>query len=142
MAPLAVSVMDSLRQIVGFAGKIDNTGSGFTVTLIVCVLVQPLALVPVIVYVVVAIGLALTCDPVLWFKPALGDHVYVLAPFMFKVTLSPMQRVALDGVALKVGKGFTATVLLIVLLQPLASVPVMVYVVVEVGLAVTVVPVV
>lgn len=47
-----------------------------------------------------------------------------------------------DGLTVMVGKGFTVTVTVFVFTHPFASVPVTVYVVVEVGFAVTVAPVV
>lgn len=45
-----------------------------TVTVTEAVPVQPLASVPVTVYVVVIVGLALTTEPVVWFSPVAGDH--------------------------------------------------------------------
>ncbi len=44
------------------------------------VLVQPLASVPVTVYVVVEDGFAETVDPVVPDKPVDGDHIYDVAP--------------------------------------------------------------
>lgn len=51
------------------------TGVGFTVTVAVVVPTQPAALVPVMVYVVVAVGLAVTPAPVVALSPVAGDHV-------------------------------------------------------------------
>jgi hypothetical protein len=73
-------------------------------------------------------------------KPVPGDHVYVDAPVAVKTALDPTQMVA--GGQVINGNGFTVTVAVVVLLQPAALVPVMVYVVVEPGFAVTLAPVV
>lgn len=54
----------------------------------------------------------------------------------------PEQIVCEEGVAVMVGSGFTVTVTEAVLVHPLPSVPVTVYVVVIAGLAVTLAPVV
>ena len=67
-----------------------TVGVVFTVTLYVAVLVQLLALVPVTVYVRVAVGLATAgfiFDAVV--KPEVGDHTYVLAPAAVSVVLCP-----------------------------------------------------
>ena len=52
-----------------------TVGSGLTVTTLVCVPLQPFVLVPVIVYVVVTLGLAVTDEPVVALKPEDGLHV-------------------------------------------------------------------
>ncbi len=49
-------------------------GNGFTVTVVVVVFTHPNALVPVIVYVVVPVGLAVTLVPVVALKPVAGDQ--------------------------------------------------------------------
>lgn len=54
--------------------------------------------------------------------------------------LPPVQIAGPDGLTATVGFGFTVTVTVAVLLQPAAFVPVTVYVVVLVGLAVTEAP--
>ena len=51
-----------------------TTGKGFTVTVTVAVFTQPLLLVPVTVYVVVAAGLAVTDVPVDADRPVAGLH--------------------------------------------------------------------
>lgn len=106
----------------------------------VVVPVHPAAVVPVMVYVVVAVGLAVTLEPVVALKPVAGDHVYVKAPDAVKVVLDPLQIVA--GATVTSALAFTVMVDVVDETQPAALVPVMVYVVVEAGLAVTVVPVV
>jgi len=52
-----------------------TVGNGKTVTTAVAVFKQPLAAVPVIVYVVVVVGFAVTLAPVVALKPVLGDQV-------------------------------------------------------------------
>jgi hypothetical protein len=58
------------------AGATVTTGRGFTVTVIVCVLEQPVVVfVPIMVYVVVDAGEAITVVPVVADKPVTGDQV-------------------------------------------------------------------
>ena len=52
-----------------------TVGNGKTVTTAVAVFKQPLAAVPVIVYVVVVVGLAVTLAPVVALSPVLGDQL-------------------------------------------------------------------
>lgn len=52
-----------------------GVGNEFTVTVTVAVLVQPAAVVPVTVYVIVEVGLAVTVAPVVDDKPVPGLHV-------------------------------------------------------------------
>ncbi len=52
-----------------------TVGNGKTVTVAVAVFKQPLAAVPVIVYVVVVVGFAETLVPVVVLRPVLGDQV-------------------------------------------------------------------
>ena len=49
-------------------------GSAFTVTVTVAVLLQPFEFVPVTVYVLVVVGLAVTLAQVVQDKPVAGDH--------------------------------------------------------------------
>lgn len=51
------------------------TGRALTVTVTLAVLLQPEPFVPVIVYVVVADGLAVTVDPVVEDSPVAGDQL-------------------------------------------------------------------
>ena len=82
----------------------------------------------------------MTLAPVVALNPVAGDHVYVEAPVAVSVVLEPLQMVAAG--TLMVGNGLTVTVTVVVPTQPAAEVPVTVYVVVVVGFAVTLAPVV
>lgn len=100
-------------------------GAGSTVIVMVDVPVQPFPSVPVTVYVVVVLaanGTPSVTPPV---------HAYEEPPNPLSVTIVPSQTVD-DGEAALVmfGAGFTVMVLVAVFVQPLASVPVTVYVVV------------
>jgi hypothetical protein len=123
-APLAVSAVDAPVHIVADEGVMLTVGSGFTVMVTVVKFVQPAAVVPVTVYVVVAPGVAVTVAPVVWLSPVAGDQVYVAAPLAVKLVDPPMQIVDEEGVTVIVGTGFTVTVTVAVPVQPLAVVPV------------------
>jgi hypothetical protein len=69
----AVSVVPEPMQITAEVGLTVTTGA-FTVTADVAVALQPLPSVPVTVYVVVVVGLAVTVVPVVGDKPATGNH--------------------------------------------------------------------
>jgi hypothetical protein len=57
------------------SGPAFKTGKGFTVTTLLIVLVQPVdVFVPVMVYVVVIVGFAVTLPPVVALRPAEGLH--------------------------------------------------------------------
>jgi hypothetical protein len=71
VAPDAVSVVNAPAHIV--AEFTVTTGSGFTVTVEVAVPLQP-RLLPVIVYVVVVVGLAVTDAPLVTLRFVLGDQ--------------------------------------------------------------------
>jgi hypothetical protein len=92
------------------------------VTVAVVVAVQLAADVPVIVYTVVAVGLATTVDPVDALSDELGDHVYVLAPDALRFVEAPGQIVAEPTV--RVGVGLTVIAAVPVLTQFAALVPV------------------
>ena len=109
------------------------------VTVTCVVAVQPLAFVPVTVYVVVDAGDAVTDEPVVLLNPVAGLQVYVLAPDAFNTVDCPAQIDA--GRTEITGDGVTVTVTCAVEVHPFL-VPVTVYVVVVVGEAVTEVPVV
>jgi hypothetical protein len=114
-------------------------GKDFTVTVVVIVALQ-LPIVPVIVYTVVEAGLAITVDPAVAFNPMPGDQLKFTAPPAVRVALCcPRQIVA--SLMLMVGLVTTVTLVDPEFTQPLLSVPVIVYCVVDAGLAVTLVPV-
>jgi hypothetical protein len=91
---LAASVVVAPAQIVADAGVIIATGWFTTFTVTVSVSTQPLASVPVTVYVVVASGVATTVEPVVALKPATGLQTYVVAPVAISVALDPLQTVS------------------------------------------------
>jgi hypothetical protein len=72
--PLDVNVNVEPAQI-GELLPAVGVGNAFTVTVTVPVLVQPAAVVPVTVYVIVEVGLAVTVAPVVDDKPVAGLHV-------------------------------------------------------------------
>ena len=75
-------------------GETVTEGSGETV--MVTEAVQPLL--SVTVYVVVESGLAITDEPVVWFKPLVGDQVYAPIPSeTVMVALLPRHIVAAVG---------------------------------------------
>ena len=90
---------------------------------------------------VVTDGLAATVAPVVDDKPAEGAQVYVIPPDAVSVVDEPLQMAPPDE-ALIVGSEFTVTVTVAKLKHPVPLVPVTVYVVVTVGLAVILIPVV
>lgn len=111
-APLAFNAVDCPAHIVGLAGVTETTGNGFTLTVAVAVLVHPAALVPVTVYVIVLVGLAVTFAPVVALKPVDGDQVYVEAPEAVKLTDAPIQIFEVAGVTATKGRGFTVILIL------------------------------
>lgn len=119
-----------------FEAEAETEGSAFTVTACVAVLVQPLAAVPVTVYVVFALGVTVTEVPLS--DP--GIQVYVAAPLPVSVVVLPAQMVPLEIVAVTFGVAFTVMTCVAVFEQPAETVPVTVYVVVVVGETVTEVP--
>lgn len=118
--PEAVSVILPPEQIVVLDAVTEIVGFGFTVMVCTAELIQPFASVPVTVYVVLVVGETVTEFPVS--DP--GIQVYELAPFAVSVVLLPSQMVLPDAVAVTLGVGLTVIVLVEVLPQPLASVPV------------------
>ena len=63
LAPLAVRVVEEPAHIAALAGLIDTDGGEITVTVDPAEFVQPLMSVPVTVYVVVIVGVAVTDGP-------------------------------------------------------------------------------
>ena len=86
------------------------------------------------------VGLAVTEEAVVELNPVAGLHAYVLAPLTVSVVDCPAQIEVLGDIVNVIP--LTVTVTCAVEVQPLASVPVTVYVVVEEGLAETLAPVV
>jgi len=130
-----IVVLKPMQMAVGEAVAV-MFGNGFTVSMTVVVPVQPAVVVPVTVYVVDAVG-----DTVKLAPAPDGLHVYELAPVAAIVELWPAQTAMGVAVAETVGSGFTVSVTVVVPVQPHASVPVTLYVVVAVGLAEKLVPV-
>jgi hypothetical protein len=118
-APVAESVTVLPEQMVVVEEDALTTGDGFTLITCVAVPLQPL-LVPVTVYVVIAVGETLTVAPVS--EP--GIHVYVVAPVAVMATELPLQMVVVGEDTLTVGVGLTVIVRVAVLVQPFAAVPV------------------
>jgi hypothetical protein len=137
-APLTFSVVDCPSQIVA-EGEMVSIGTGLTVTVTCAVAVHPLKS-PVTVYVIVEDGLAITLAPVVEFRVVAGLHEYMFAPPAASTVDCPSQIVT-DGETVTTGSGLTVTVTCAVAVHPFRS-PVMVYVVVEDGLAVTLAPIV
>lgn len=139
-ALLKFTVPPAERYVVSTSEEATAVAPGSTVTTDVAVPVQP-PLSPVTVYVVVVVGEAVTVAPVVPLNPVAGDQLYVLAPLAVKVALLPAHMVTLAGVTETVGTVFTVTTTVVDPEHP-PVVPVTVYVVVAVGEAVTVAPVV
>ena len=77
---------------------------------------------------VVTVAVQVTLADVDELSPVAGDHTYVLAPLAANVVEEPAHIVVTPPVAVTVGTGFTDIVVVAVLLQPAALVPVTVYV--------------
>ena len=129
--PDAVSVDEPPTQNEESETLMLHTGDGLTLTVAEQELVHPLALVTVTVYVVVEVGLTVIEAVV---APVL--HRNDVPPEAISVDEPPTQIEESDTLMLHAGAGFTVTVVEHELVQPLASVTVTVYVVVEVGLTV------
>ena len=74
LAPVAPMVVDDPLHIDDAPIDVLIVGSGFTVMVRVAVFTQPLALVPLTVYVVVTVGEAVTFAPVVTLRPVDGDQ--------------------------------------------------------------------
>lgn len=91
-----------------------TVGVGFTVMVCVAVFVQPFALDPVTVYVVVDVGVTVIDVPV----KLPGIQLYVVPPEAVSVVLPPAQNVVLDAVTVTVGDGLTVIVRVAVAVHP------------------------
>ncbi len=112
-APDAVNVAVAPAQIAALftvTVKLETT-----VTVEVFVELQ-LPVVPVIVYIVVLGGLALTLEPVVALNPVPGLQLYVVAPLAVSVVGDPEQMV--DELTFTVGVALTVTVVLTALVHP------------------------
>ena len=125
VAPEAVNVAELPEQIVAVEVVTETVGVGFTVIVRVAVPVQPLAAVPVTVYVVVEAGDTVTGEPVS--EP--GIQLYVDAPPPVSVVEPPEQIVVVPEVAVTVGFAFTViTIVCVPVPLALVAVCVTVYV--------------
>jgi hypothetical protein len=115
-----------------------NVGGTIIVTL--SVPTHPFTSVPVTVYVVVAVGVAVGEAIVVELKLASAFQTYEKPPLAVIAVDEPKHTVSLTPASI-VGFGFTVTVVVPVALHP-ALVPTIEYIVVTVGLAVTLAPVV
>jgi len=117
-------------------------GGAFTLILSEAVFEQPLPSVPVTVKMLLEVGEAITVAPLEAFNEVDGLHEYEFPPLAVNVVDLPEQIVVEPAVRFIVGFVLTVIVVVVVLVHPLALVPVTVYVVVRVGDAVTEAPVV
>ena len=102
--PVRVVVAPAAQSVV--APVTATTGNGVMVSVTRPVSEQPVALVPVTVYVVVVEGLAVTVAPVVAESPVDGLQVYVPpvpAPVPVRLVLVPIQMLAVAAVAETVG---------------------------------------
>jgi hypothetical protein len=127
-APTPVSVALVPEQTAAELLVAVTVGNTLTVIVFVAVFIQPFASVPVTVYVAVDVGMKLVA-----FRTP-PDHTYVDAPTPVSVALVPEQTAAALLVAVTVGNALTVIVFVAVFIQPFASVPVTVYVAVDVGM--------
>ena len=111
-------MIDAPAQRVDALDVAVTVGNKLTVIIVVAVLVQPAALVPVTVYVAVAVGIKLT--PLV--TPPL--QVYVVAPPPFNETAEPAQTDDAVAVEVTVGNKLTVIVVVAVFVQPAVLVPV------------------
>jgi len=134
-APDAVRVSATPAHNTVEDALMKTCGKAFTLTTTVSTLEQPLMSVPETVYAVVTDGIT-TSDCAV--PPVL--HAYVSAPLAVKVSLVAKQMFPDVALAVTTGRLFTGKVNVSELTQPLASVPVTVYVVVAPGVSVTLEP--
>ena len=118
VAPLAVKLVLAPVQMLVLEDTV-TVGKVFTVIVTVAVFVHPLELVPVTVYVVVVVGLAVTVAPVVELNPVDGVHAYVVAPLAVRLVEFPVHILVLDE-TVTVGNEFTVTVFVATLVHPFA----------------------
>ena len=100
--------------MVALVTAIDTDGSGVTVIVTGVFVEQPVAdITPVTVYVEVLTGFAITCDPVVWFKPGAGVQLKLLADAekTFSV-VDPLVQIEVAPEVLSTGIGLIVMVLL------------------------------
>ena len=112
LPPLAVKVELLPLHITGADGVIEMVGPAITLTVTVPVLWQPLLLVPVTVYSVVAVGFTVGLKMALIVAGGLADHEYDvrLAGAAVKTTDVAAHTLLLPALALITGNAFTVTV--------------------------------
>jgi len=91
---------------------------------------------PITVYVVVVVGLAVGLVQFVHVSPVEGLQAYVVAPLAVRLTLLPLQIAGFAGVTDTTGIGVTVITRVVSLLHPLALVTDIVYVVVAAGVIV------
>lgn len=116
MAPDAVKVVEDPVHIDTSEPPLV-AGRGLTLTVTTAVLLHP-ELVPVTVYVVIIVGLAVTLVPVEADSPTAGDHTYVVPPLPVNVVDEPEQMVT-SAPPLIAGTELTLTVTVAALLPQL-----------------------
>ena len=135
LAPPAVRVVEPPPEHIELDDAVMVTVSvGTTVTVTLPVPVQPSGVVPVIVYVCVPAGLAVTTESVAELNPVAGLQLYVFAPLTVSM-VEPLGHMVVPPVIVIVGVGFTVMVTCAVSLHPAPLVPTTEYVVVPDGLA-------
>lgn len=134
LAPVANSCTESFRQMVLLLPA-ATSGCVLTVTVTVSCAEQPLLSLPVTMYVVVVAGLAMGLGQLVQLSPVAGVHVKVSAPVASNVTPMPL-HIAVSPPAATTGRGLTVTLTVSRAEQLLPLVPVTIYMVVVVGLAV------
>ena len=118
VAPFPVSVTEEPEHTVVALAFTVTVGEEFTLIVIVVVLVQLLAFVPVTVYVFVEVGI----KPIPFVTPPV--QTYVAAPLPVNVVEEPEHNVVELAFAVTVGVEFTFTVVVAVAEQLFPSVPV------------------
>jgi hypothetical protein len=109
VAPLAVSPTDCPLQMLAVLGVMLTVGVVFTVTDTVAVELQ-LPVVPVTVYVIFVVGLAVGLDELGLARLVVGVHEYEVAPLACNCTELPEQITGVAGVMEMFGLLFTVTV--------------------------------